>query len=217
MGIIKKNCCVCGKSMGLNRYGIGPSSEDWICPACMEKAGGKLALDFKHLSPQEMRSYIENDGAYLEAIPSPPSSFQESRSLLIDLRRLSLDLSNRYFKVSLLDPVGTSRPVPFSEFDRAEIRAKGETLSSKDNQFFTRAQDLLMPKELKGPAKTFDKSVTYPACRICLYVKGQEKPLLILRPVRREMNPGFPAGKRVAEDLNKLLDMIKTIEERDQR
>ncbi|MGN7297147.1 PH domain-containing protein [Ferdinandcohnia sp. SAFN-114] len=54
----KATCSVCNKEVGLNRFKI-KKSDAWLCPSCLEEAGGAMAINVNKITVEEIKAIIQ--------------------------------------------------------------------------------------------------------------------------------------------------------------
>ena len=63
MASFRSECCVCGKTVGMNRY-LVKKEEAWCCPQCFKKAqngtDGPRAAWISQITVDELRRLVDN-------------------------------------------------------------------------------------------------------------------------------------------------------------
>jgi len=54
----KAICGVCNEEVGLNRFKI-KKSDAWLCPSCLKKAGGPMAINVSKITIEEIKAIIQ--------------------------------------------------------------------------------------------------------------------------------------------------------------
>lgn len=211
----RPKCCVCGKKLGLNRFGLGPHQEDWVCEKCLDDAGGKQLIDFRKMSGAEIKSFATNRGAYIEHLPEPAiEAFEPTESVRCDYKDFEFDEAHQAFRLSSFLCAGEPVALPVSDFDRMEVTFGLDTITSKPGYSLLEAvnQEFLSPQDHPEPGGNFKYNPRLNITIMKIYLKDQEKPAIKIQANQRPLNFGTQVADEAVGQIRKACHIVDRIQ-----
>lgn len=211
----RPKCCVCGKKLGLNRFGLGPHQEDWVCASCLDDAGGKQLIDFRKMSGAEIRSFAMHRGAFIEHLPEPAvADFEPTESVRCDYKDFEFDEAHQAFRLSSFLCAGESVALPVSDFDRMEVTFGLDTIASRPGYSLLEAvnQEFLSPQDHPEPGGNFKYAPRLNITVMKIYLKDQEKPAIKIQANQRPLNFGTQVADEAVGQIRKACQIVDRIQ-----